>query len=206
MLISRILSSSKPCKKQLEFDGISSNRFILKDQSGKLLLSIKNVPTLKDKIIGLGNSITIVKNFDEYQYLLCSQVPTLSDQSIWKFKFQKIRVLIYLYLDKLTSYLVINPAPNIRENVLGNLNRTGNAILLETSELIQIFRETLPASIPKLDTKKDLDIQINLKNDHFTIFQINEKEVNNTLLSYYGYDVAPVQDGHELDDDDDLGE
>lgn len=202
-LISQILSDSKPCKKHLEFDGISSNRFVLKDQSGKLLLSIKNVPTLKSKIISLGNSITIVKNFDEYQYLLCSHVPTLNDQSIWKFKFQKIRILIYLYIGKLTKLLVDDQPAKLRDDVLGALNRTGNEILLETSEIIQLFRETLPSNIPKLDTKKDLNIQVNLKKDHFTVFQINENEVNNILFSYYGYGLESIHRGHYLDDDDD---
>lgn len=175
IMISHILSNSKPCKKQLEFDGISSNRFILRNQSGKLLLSIKNVPTLKDKILGLGNSITIVKNFDEYQYLLCSHVPTLNDGSIWKFKFQKIRILIYLYIDKLTRLVVDDQTPKLRDTALDTLNKTGNEILLETSEIIQLFRGTLPADIPKLDEKKDLNIQINLKKESFRSFS-DERE------------------------------
>lgn len=203
ILISHILSNSKLCKKQLEFDGISSNRFILRNQSGKLLLSIKNVPTLKDKIPGLGNSITIVKNFDEYQYLLCSQVPTLNDNSVWKFKFQKIRILIYLYIDKLTRLVVDDQPPKLRCTALDTLNKTGNGILLETSEIIQLFRETLPADIPILDIKKDLNIQISLKKDHFAIFQMNEKDVDTILLSYYGYDLKPIQSGDDLIDDDD---
>jgi hypothetical protein len=201
ILMSQIMSNSKPCTKQLEFDGISSNRFVLRDQSGKLLLSIKNVPTLKNKIIGLGNSITIVKNFDEYQYLICSHVPTLNDESVWKFKFQKIRILIYLYIDKLTRLLIDDQLPNVRDHELDTLNKTGNEILLETSEIIQLFRETIPADIPKLDAKKDLNIQIDLQKDHFEIFQIKEMEVNNILFSYYGYNLESIHSDHDLDDD-----
>lgn len=203
ILVSQILSTSKPCKKQLEFDGISSNRFILRNQVGKLILGIKNVPILKDKIIGLGNSITIVKNFDEYQYLLCSHILTLSDESIWKFKFQKIRILIYLYIDKMTRLLVDRQPKTMRDKTFDTLNRTGNDILLETSELIQQFRETKPAEIPKLDAKKDLNLQINLKKDHFAIFQIKEKEINDILFSYYGFGIEAIKRGPELDDDND---
>lgn len=192
-LISLVLSNPKPCDKQLEYDGISSNRLILRDQTGKLLLSIKNVPTLKDKLPGLGNSITIIKNFDEYQYLLCQYVPKLSDHTIWKYKFQKIRLLIHLYFTKLTEFLKNIHSGKEVENPMNDLNKVGNDIILEISELNQLFRETLPADVPKIDIKKDMNNQINLKKNHFEIFQINEQDVNRILLSYYGYDPSMNQ-------------
>lgn len=151
------------------------------------------MPTLKDKLPGLGNSITIIKNFDEYQYLLCQYVPKLSDHAIWKFKFQKIRLLIHLYFTKLTEFLKNIHSGKEVENPMNDLNKVGNDIILEISELNQLFRETLPADVPKIDIKKDMNNQINLKKNHFEIFQINEQDVNRILLSYYGYDPSMNQ-------------
>lgn len=111
--------------------------------------------------------------------------------------------MIYLYIDKLTRLIVDDKPPKLRDTALDTLNKTGNGILLETSEIIQLFRETLPADIPVLDIKKDLNIQINLKKDHFAIFEMNEKAVNNILLSYYGYDSKPIQSGNYLEDESD---
>lgn len=197
-LISQTLLASKPCTKLLEFDGISSNRLVLRDQSGKLLLSVKNVPSLKNKIEGLGNSFTIIKNFDEYQFLLCSYVPALSDQSIFKFKFQKVRLLIFLFINRLTNMLVTHES--MGSNTLLTLNKSGNSILLETSDLIQQFRENNSPKSYELNIKKDFSKQIDLKIDHFLTFNIEEKEVNRILFSLYGYNLEEEEVGNLVSD------
>ena len=44
-----------------------------------------------------GLALTLVKNFDEYQYIICNYVPQLSDNNIYKIKFQKVRILVFLF-------------------------------------------------------------------------------------------------------------
>ena len=44
--MSKIILSTGPCKKLLEYDGIASNRLVIREQTGKLMLSCKNVPAL----------------------------------------------------------------------------------------------------------------------------------------------------------------
>lgn len=184
LLVSKIIMSSKPCKKVLEYDGIGSNRLVIREQSGKLMLNCKNVPALKEKISGLGVSITLIKNLDEYQFLICKYIPNLSDQNIFKFKFQKIRLLIFLFIDKFTINLLENS--DLLSNKLNDLNKAGNGILKETSELLQLFRGTATSEGFNIDRTKNLENQINLQKDYFVNFDLDESKVNKILFSVYG--------------------
>ena len=132
------------------------------------MLSCKNVPAIKEKINGLGISLTIIKNLDEYQFLICKYIPGLSDPNIFKFKFQKIRLLIFLFVYKFTK--ILNENKGKSHHSLEALNKSGNGILQETSELIQVFREASDAESFNIDRSKNFETQINLKMDYFIHF------------------------------------
>ena len=199
LLISNIILSSEPCKKLLEYDGIGSNRLVLREQTGKLMLNCKNVPALKEKIRGLGISITIIKNLDEYQFLICKFIPNLSDQNIFKFKFQKIRLLIFLFAHEFTNILIENKGQS--SNSLVDLNKSGNGILQETSELIQVFRGTQVTDRVNIESSKNIEDQINLKMDHFFHFGHTESEINNILFTIYGFYPKKEKTGNYHNDD-----
>jgi hypothetical protein len=173
------------------------------------MLNCKNVPALKEKIEGLGISITIIKNLDEYQFLICKYIPDLSDQNIFKFKFQKMRLLIFLFISKFTLTLIENRDQSSK--ILHDLNKSGNGILKEISELIQLFRNTSTIEKLNFDKSKNLEDQINLQKDYFIDFDHNENEVNKILFSIYGINQEvrepenhrDFDDGEVEDDDDD---
>jgi hypothetical protein len=179
---------------------------VLREQTGKLMLNCKNVPALKEKISGLGISITIIKNLDEYQFLICKYIPNLSDQNIFKFKFQKIRLLIFLFVSKFTITLIENRDQSSTK--LHDLNKSGNGILKETSELIQLFRSTSTNEKIDIDKSKNFEDQINLQHDYFIDFDHNESEVNKILFSIYGINLEDIKtinygDHNESEVDDD---
>ena len=185
--ISKSVISSASCKKFLASDGISSSNLLLKDQSGKVLLSCKNVNALKGKIDGIGVSFAITKNLDEYQFLICKYIPTLPDHNVFKLKFQKVRLLIIMFINKMVDVLL---QPKINSKVLADLNKHGNAILLEVSELTHEFRERdTDDSVKYILNKENMNI-INLKMDYFIHFDATEIQINRILLSIYGYDIA----------------
>ncbi|HKX97990.1 MAG TPA: hypothetical protein VJL78_09195 [Candidatus Nitrosocosmicus sp.] len=185
--ISKSVISSTSCKKFLASDGISSSNLLLKDQSGKVLLSCKNVNALKGKIDGIGVSFAITKNLDEYQFLICKYIPTLPDHNVFKLKFQKVRLLIIMFINKMVDVLL---QPKINSKVLADLNKHGNAILLEVSELTHEFRERdTDDSVKYILNKENMNI-INLKMDYFIQFDATEIQINRILLSIYGYDIA----------------
>ena len=185
--ISKSVISSTTCKKFLASDGISTNNLLLKDQSGKVLLNCKNVNALKGKIDGIGVSFAITKNLDEYQFLICKYIPTLPDHDVFKLKFQKMRLLITMFINKMVNVLL---QPKINSKVLSDLNKHGNAILLEVSDLTHEFRERDKGdSVKYILNKKNMDM-INLKMDYFMQFDATETQINGILLSIYGYDLA----------------
>lgn len=185
--ISKSVISSTSCKKFLASDGISSSNLLLKDQSGKVLLSCKNVNALRGKIDGIGVSFAITKNLDEYQFLICKYIPTLPDHNVFKLKFQKVRLLIIMFINKMVDVLL---QPKINSKVLADLNKHGNAILLEVSELTHEFRERdTDDNVKYILNKENMNI-MNLKMDYFIQFDATEIQINRILLSIYGYDIA----------------
>jgi hypothetical protein len=183
--ISKSVISPASCKKFLASDGISSNNLLLKDQTGKVLLNCKNVNALKDKIDGIGISFAITKNLDEYQFLLCNYIPVLPDHDVFKLKFQKMRLLITMFINKLVDVLL---QPNIRAKDLIDLNKHVNAILLEVSELTHEYRERdKDDTVKYVLNQKNIDT-INLNTDYFTKFNTTEIQINKILLSIYGYE------------------
>ena len=185
--ISKSVISATPCKKFLTFDGISSNNLLLKDQTGKVLLNCKNVNALKDKIDGVGISFAITKNLDEYQFLISKYIPALPDHNVFKLKFQKVRLLITMFINKMVDVLL---QPRINSKVLADLNKHGNAILLEVSELTHEYREREKDDRVKYILNKKNMNMINLKMDYFIQFDATEIQINRILLSIYGYDIA----------------
>jgi len=183
--ISKSVISPASCKKFLASDGISSNNLLLKDQTGKVLLNCKNVNALKSKIDGIGISFAITKNLDEYQFLLCKYIPVLADHDVFKLKFQKMRLLITMFINKLVDVLL---QTNIRAKDLVDLNKHGNAILLEVSELTHEYRERdKDDTVKYIFNQKNMDT-INLKMDYFIKFNTTEIQINKILLSIYGYE------------------
>ena len=186
--ISKSVISSTSCKKFLTSDGISSNNLLLRDQAGKVLLNCKNVNALKGKVDGIGISFAITKNLDEYQFLICKYIPALADNDVFKLKFQKVRLLITMFINRMVEVLL---QAKINSKVLADLNKHGNAILIEVSELTHEYRErdNDDDRIKYVLNKKNMDL-INLKMDYFIQFDATEIQINRILLSIYGYDVA----------------
>jgi hypothetical protein len=182
-IISNVVLSSKPCSKFLENDGISSRFFLLRNFDNKKLISFKDINTLRNNVPSSGLAITIVKNLDEYNYIICNYVPKLNDNNFFKIKFQKIRILIFLFYNTLSKILL----DVIDQDILNNWIKESNSLLMETSELILDFRETL--NNDKLNSKEDLNQKVKLKKDYFNYFEMNEEKIDESLYSIYGIEI-----------------
>jgi hypothetical protein len=185
-VISNVVLSSKTCNRYLESDGISSRVFLLKSFDNKKLINYKDVKILRNKIPSVGVAITIVKNFDEYQYILCDYVPKLNDNNFYKIKFQKIRILIFLFFKSLSTFLI----ENADNNILTEWIREANSLLMETSQIILDYRETLRNSDDKSTSSataiNTLPKNDKLKRDYFNYFGSSEEKIDELLYSIYG--------------------
>jgi hypothetical protein len=187
-VISNVVLSSKPCFRFLENDGISTRFFLLRDfDNKKKLIYFKDVMVLRNNVPNAGIAITIVKNFDEYQHIICNYVPKLNDNNFYKIKFQKIRILIYLFFHSFSKILI---GAN-DQNVLDGWIKESNSLLKETSELILDYRESANNSDnDSVESLNKILIQkVKLKQDYFNYFNMAEEKIDRTLYSIYGIEI-----------------
>ena len=187
-VITNVVLSSKPCYRFLENDGISTRFFLLRDfDNKKKLIYFKDVMALRNNVPKAGIAITIVKNFDEYQHIICSYVPKLNDNNFYKIKFQKIRILIYLFFHSVSKILT----DDNDQNVLDDWIKESNSLLKETSELILDYRESSNNGnnygVESLN--KSLIQKVKLKQDYFNYFNMSEEKIDRTLFSIYGIEI-----------------
>jgi hypothetical protein len=181
-IFSNVVLSSKSCSKLLENDGISSRIFLLRGFDNKKIINFKDVKTLRNKIPSSGLAITIVKNFDEYQYIICNYIPKLNDNNLFKIKFQKIRILIFLFFYSFSKIIVDKGPYTIDEWI-----KEANSLLMETSQIILDYRESIKnADSPSLNSNQILNQNDKLKKDYFNYFEMSEDKIDKILYSIYG--------------------
>lgn len=183
-VISNVILSSKSCSKYLENDGISTRLLLLRGFDNEKLISYRDVKALKNNIPSAGLALTIIKNFDEYQYIICNYVPKLKDNNLFKIKFQKIRILVFLFFYDLSSILAKTPEPQTLEYWIKEANR----LLMETSQIILDYRESLKDENINSNINSKIIVNKNdkLKQDYFVYFDTNENKVDKLLYSIYG--------------------
>lgn len=180
-IISNVVLSSKPCSKLLESDGISSKMFTLRGFDNRKLINLKDVRTLKNSIPRLGTAINIVKNLDEYLYIVCNYVPNINDNNFFKIKFQKIRVLIHLLFNRLSKILSEAIDPDGLNEWIGE----SNSLLVETSNHVLEYRDSLKNDKNSGSTE-NFEQKVKLNRDYFSYFGMREESMDVALYSIYG--------------------
>jgi hypothetical protein len=185
-ILSNVVLSSKSCSKFLENDGISSRIFLLRGFDNKKIINFKDVKTLRNNIPSSGLAITIVKNFDEYQYIICNYIPKLNDNNLFKIKFQKIRILIFLFFYSFSKILVdITGHPALDKWI-----REANSLLVETSQIILDYRESIKnGDANSLNSNQILNQNDKLKKDYFNYFEMSEDKIDKILYSIYSINI-----------------
>src|SRR5918999_337159 len=107
-LINKYLLSSTNCKKFLLKDGITSSYFEIESNPGFFTKSRLDVISLKNSCPQIGKSLSILKNFDHYQYVICTLIPNIDDTNPFKKVLQKIRFMIIFSFTKFFQLLHSN--------------------------------------------------------------------------------------------------
>jgi hypothetical protein len=92
-IISLQLSSSS-CSKLLSGDGITTSDLTIKGVHGIFGPVSIDARSAKKGVPAIGDVASAAKNLDEYQFLICSMVPSLPDSNPSKMELQKYRVAI----------------------------------------------------------------------------------------------------------------
>lgn len=167
MLGQIIASLNVPCRRLLAGDGITTVDFTLGAFAGVVEGIAIDARAARKRDPGLGGTFGTAKNLDEYQYRICTLLPSLADSNLSKLQLQKYRVGIIASFAKLAT--TIRSGADILE-----WNKHAQALLVEASDAY--VAATRSQKMPQPNT-----------GDAFQFFGVPEEQVDRALRSMYGY-------------------
>jgi hypothetical protein len=170
ILVSRLLAGSG-CRKLLAGDGITTPELSIRGMQGIFDPVSVDARLVKKSVPAIGETSSIAKNLDEYQFLICSLIPSLPDSNPSKLQLQKYRVAITASLAKLVAAL-----KEIRQDDLVQWNRHARLLLEETSEAY-------------VKAKSNAKLQVTSHREAFEFFGVPEDKIDAALHTLYGQDV-----------------
>src|SRR5215218_623038 len=129
-IISHQLAGSS-CSKLLSGDGITTVDLTIKGVHGIFGAASIDARSARKSMPAIGDVASAAKNLDEYQFLICSLVPSLSDSNPSKMELQKYRVAIIAAFVKLVPLLLLK---SIQQDDFVQWSKHAKALLEETSD------------------------------------------------------------------------
>lgn len=153
-------------------DGITSSYFEIETNPGFFIKNRYDIIFLKNTFQNIGESMSILKNFDYYQYLICKMLPEIADINPFKKVFQKIRFVIICSFAKFISLLDTKDYVTITKwNILSKKN------LELVAEMVNSYRQGIEFSNISNGFKFEDEICI--------FFNLNIDKIDEELNRYY---------------------
>ena len=171
-IISYQLTSSS-CSKLLSGDGITTSDLTINGVYGIFGAASIDARSARKSVSAIGDVASAAKNLDEYQFLICSLVPSLPDSNPSKMELQKYRVAIIAAFAKLVPMLLLK---SMRQDDLVQWSKHAKALLEETSDTY-------------LKANSNSNLQIASHKDVFEYFEVPVDKVQVALRAFYDYDV-----------------
>lgn len=171
-LINKYLLSSTNCKKFLVKDGITSSYFEIENNPGFFIKTRLDVISLKNRCPQIGKSFSILKNFDYYQYVICTLIPNIADTNPFKKVLQKIRFMI---ICSFTKFIKILNSNNFYQFEYWNF--LSKKLLEVVAETVNYFRQGTKFDEILNDFKLDEEL--------FIYFDLDIEKINEVLDQYY---------------------
>jgi hypothetical protein len=166
------LHSSPLCKKFLIKDGITSSYFEIETNPGFFRKTRYDIISLKNTFQQIGESLSILKNFDYYQYLICRMLPNIADINPFKKVFQKVRFMIICSFAKFISLLDFKDYETIIQwNILSKKT------LELVAEIVNSYRQGVEF--------REISNGFKLDQAFCTFFNLNIESIDEELNSYY---------------------
>lgn len=166
-IISRLLAGPV-CSKLLAGDGITTSELSIKGMQGIFEAISVDARSARKSVAELGQAASVAKNLDEYQFVICSLVPSLPDSDPSKLQLQKYRVGIIAAFAMLASLLKEMSSEN-----LAQWNQHARSILEETSEAY-------------VKAKSNAKLQVAGHKEAFEFFGVPEEKIDAALAAFYG--------------------
>lgn len=125
----------KNCYKLIINDGIASDFFLVGKYANIFDAIEFHTVSLRKTIPSIGESVSIIKNFDYYQDLICKTIPNLADNNPFKIILQKLRILIIGAFSKLSRLICC-----LDKNGIEQWNKFSGSLLEIVSTTIVSYR------------------------------------------------------------------
>jgi len=165
-IISRLLADLR-CQKLLAEDGITTSNLSIKGMQGIIEPLSIDARAARKNVPAIGEAASIAKNLDEYQYIICSLIPSLPDSNPSKLALQKYRVAT------VAAFAMLSTLLRDHQDELVNWNRHARALLEETSEAY-------------VKAKSNAKLQVASHNEAFEFFGVPEDRIGESLRTFYG--------------------
>ena len=171
-IINKYIINDVKCHKLLSKDGIRTQDLIIDKVEGLFEGIWINTKSQRVILPSIGNAAGIMRNLDEYQYIVCSEIRFISDINSYKKELQKYRITI------IASFAKVIPILQSRSDEdLKKWNYFAQILLTQISE-------TRVKS--KLNSTKYNDkTNNNLMRSMFDYFNMPEKELDDILQRVY---------------------
>ncbi|HEX2014976.1 MAG TPA: hypothetical protein VLA68_07090 [Nitrososphaera sp.] len=165
-IVSSVLADPS-CRKLLTDDGITTSNISIQSMQGIIKAISIDARSTRKNTPALGETASIAKNLDEYQYLICSLIPSLPDYNPSKLLLQKYRVATVAAFAMLTALL-----KEIRSEDLAKWNTHARSLLEETSEAY-------------VKAKSNVKLQVTSHKEAFEFFGVPEDGIDEALRTSY---------------------
>jgi hypothetical protein len=173
-IINKHIYTQQKCRKLLSKDGITTQELVIDKLDGLFESISVNIRIQRTTLSNIGKTASIAKNLDQYQFMICSEIPSMNDRNPLKIQLQKYRIAIIASFVKLVPLLrTINS-----DNDLQEWNSFADILLTQASETLVKAR-----SHQKIVSRLYND-NIRLK-ETLEFFDVPEKEIDQELETIY---------------------
>jgi hypothetical protein len=180
IIVNKYIINDIKCRKLLSKDGITTQDLVIDKIEGLFESISVNVKLHRSRFTSIGVTSSIAKNLDEYQYIVCSEIRSLSDSNPFKKELQKYRIVIIASFAKLIPVL---SSPRSDKD-LQDWNRFAQMLLIQVSEMLHKMR---------LNQKGYEKSNSQVIKTAFDFFGISEEEVDNMLYNIYSPGESGIQ-------------
>lgn len=153
-------------------DGITSSYFEIETNPGFFRKTRYDIISLKNTFQPIGESLSILKNFDYYQYLICRMLPDIADINPFKKVFQKIRFMIICSFTKFISLLDLKDYETIKQ-----WNMLSKKTLELVAEIVNSYRQGVEF--------REISNDLKLDHEFCTFLNLNIENIDGELNRYY---------------------